>query len=381
MDFTALKDYIEYLPHAGVPGCEMAVWMDHREIFRCRAGFRDDQMKVPMRGDELYWIYSCSKVPTTCAAMQLIEQGKLDLDDPVAMYLPAFAELTVKDGAETRPARKVMTIRHLMSMQSGLNYDLERPAVKAVILEKGDRATTRDLVDAMAKDPLEFEPGTDFMYGLSHDVLAAVIEVVSGEKFSDYLNRHIFAPLGIRDFSFRITTPEQKNRFCAAWTMGENGLQPNGMDGNNFRLSECYESGGAGLLGSVQGYITMLDALACDGMGKDGQHILSPEMIQLWRSNQLGFRSRRSFYGWRRVGYSYGLGVRTRMTTRVGGEGPLGEFGWDGAAGAWGMIDPENHVSAYFGMHVRNFGYSWDVIHPNIRGLIYKCLAKEGEIW
>ena len=102
--------------------------------------------------------------------------------------------------------------------------------------------------------------------------------------------------------------------------------------------------------------------------------ILSPEMIQLWSANQLCPQGRRSFDGWHRVGYSYALGVRTRVNTRIGGPGSLGEFGWDGAAGAWVMIDPSKRLSAFFGMHVLNYGYNYDVIHPTLRGLIYEGL-------
>ena len=120
-----------------------------------------------------------------------------------------------------------------------------------------------------------------------------------------------------------------------------------------------------------------MDALACGGKGKDGEQILDPEMIQLWSANQLTAHSRHSFNQWNRRGYSYALGVRTRVDLSVGGPGSLGEFGWDGAAGSYAMIDPDRHLSAFFAMHVRNFGYVYDVIHPTLRGLIYEGLQGE----
>ena len=104
--------------------------------------------------------------------------------------------------------------------------------------------------------------------------------------------------------------------------------------------------------------------------------ILHPEMIQLWSANQLTAHSRHTFNEWNRRGYSYALGVRTRVDLSVGGPGSIGEFGWDGAAGSWTMIDPANHLSAFFAMHVRNCGYAYDVIHPTIRGLIYECVQE-----
>ena len=146
---------------------------------------------------------------------------------------------------------------------------------------------------------------------------------------------------------------------------------PMSREDNNYRLAPNYESGGAGLICDVADYIAFADALACGGEGKGGARILSPEMIQLWSANQLGPVSRAAFDEWHRLGYSYALGVRTRVSTAIGGRGQVGEFGWDGAAGAWTMIDPINRLSAFFAMHVRNFGYCYDVIHPTLRDMIY----------
>ncbi len=375
MSFTALKDYLDYLDKAGIPGCDLALYRDHEELLRYGAGVRDFEGKEPVRGDEIYWLYSCTKVVTTCAAMQLIQEGKLGLDDPVSAYLPAYARLTVRDGDGIRPARRVMTIRHLMSMQSGLDYDLEKKPVLDLIKQTAGKAGTRELVEAFPLTPLCFEPGEDFLYSLSHDVLAAVIEVVSGERFSVYLKNHIFDPLELPGFALSLT-PEKREKLCARYMMGNNGREPQDQDCNNYFLTENYESGGAGLCGDVDSFITLLDALSCDGRGKNGYRVLNREMLELWSANQLGPRSRNSFDSWKRIGYSYALGVRTRVNDRIGGKGPVGEFGWDGAAGSWAMIDPVNHVSAFFAMHVRNYGYVYDVVHPNIRNLIYQGLKE-----
>ena len=328
-----------------------------------------------MRGDEAYLLYSATKVFTTCAAMQLIEQGKLGLDDPVSAYLPAYARLTVKDGDGARPAKTVMTVRHLMSMQSGLNYNTETPAIERVMKENDQRATTRQIAEAKAEDPLDFDPGTDFQYSFSHDVLAAVIEAASGLRFSEYLRENIWEPLHIHGMAMRINDDLRK-RLCAlyAYDPATYSLKERTREEIEERFNPEYESGGGGMIGGVGDYITFADALACGGRGKDGAFILSPETIQLWSANQLCPRGRRSFDGWHRLGYSYALGVRTRVNDRIGGPGALGEFGWDGAAGAWVMIDPSNRLSAVFGMHVLNYGYNFDVIHPTLRGLIYEGL-------
>ena len=375
MRFDRLKNYMDTLSSVGVPGCDLLVMRDHQVLFRYGAGCSDAEGKVPVRGDEMYWLFSCTKVITTCAAMQLIEQGKLHPDDPVGRYLPSYRKLTVRDENGVRPAQNVMTVRHLMSMQSGLDYELNRPAVRRAIRETGGAAGTLRLAQAMAEDPLCFEPGTDFLYSLSHDVLAAVIEVITGETFMGYLRKHIFDPLGLRDFSF-VLTPENEKRLAAIYLMKDGELTLRPKDSNNYQLTPSYESGGAGLMGCVKEYAAFLDAVACGGLAENGARILAPEMIQLWNANQLTPASRRTFDTWGRRGYSYGLGVRTRVDLSAGGPGSVGEFGWDGAAGAWAMIDPTLHLSAFYAMHVRGFGYSYDVIHPTLRGLIYEGLTE-----
>ena len=158
MDFSRLTAYLDYLYKLKVPGCDLAVYREHELIYRHQAGYRDVARTVPVQGDEVYFLYSSTKVFTTCAAMQLIEQGKLNLDDPVSEYLPAYAHLTVKDGDAVRPAKTVMTIRHLMSMQSGMNYNLDIPAIEQVMNANHQRATTRQIAEAKASDPLDFDP-------------------------------------------------------------------------------------------------------------------------------------------------------------------------------------------------------------------------------
>ena len=375
MDFSRLTAYLDYLPQLNVPGCDLIVYREHEPIYRHQAGWRDLARTSPVRGDEAYFLYSATKVFTTCAAMQLIEAGRLSLDDPVSAWLPAYGRLTVRDGDKVRPAKTVMTVRHLMSMQSGLNYNTDIPSVKKVMEANRQRATTRQVAEAKAEDPLEFDPGTDFRYGFSHDVLAAVIEAVSGQRFSAYLREHIWEPLSIEGMAMRINDA-LRARLCPLYAYDPEtySLSEKTAEEVAERFNPEYESGGGGMLGGVADYGLFADALACGGRGKDGAHILSTETIQLWSANQLCPRARKSFDGWHRVGYSYGLGVRTRVNDRIGGPGALGEFGWDGAAGAWVMIDPSNRLSAVFGMHVLNYGYNYDVIHPTLRGLICEGL-------
>lgn len=374
MAFEKLTAYLDQLDQHGIPARDLVIYRDHELVYRHFSGVSDGAGKVPVQGKEHYLLYSCTKVFTTCCMMQLIGQGKIGLDDPVSDYLPAYADLKVRDGAIFRPAKKIMTIRHLMSMQGGLDYDMEF-AMRLVVphVPKGE-ATTRQMIDALALKPLSFDPGTDWQYSLCHDVLGAVIEVVSGKKLSEYMKENIFDPLGISGLTFHPDEDTVKN-LCAQY-------QYHGQDQSFELLHEqdeedpapLYESGGGGLIGNVSDCIRFADAIACGGKGWNGAEILAPSLIQLWRANQLCPKGRQSFDHWNRHGYSYALGVRTRVDTEKGGRGPVGEFGWDGAAGAWMMIDPEHHLSAFYAQHVRGYGYSYDVVHPDLRNLIYEAL-------
>ena len=205
MDFSALTAYLDSLKDVGMPGCDLAVYRDHRKIYRHHAGFRDREAGVPMDGNEVFRLYSATKLHTCTAALQLIEQGKMRLDDPVSDYLPAFGTLSVLENGRIHAAYTVLTIRHLFAMQGGFNYDLHSPSLEKAIFYSRGKADTVTMVNALAEEPLSFNPGEHFQYCLCHDVLGAVVEVVSGTRFGEYLKTHIWDPLGMKDTGFRLT--------------------------------------------------------------------------------------------------------------------------------------------------------------------------------
>ena len=374
MNFDQLTAYLDRLYQENLPGCDMLVYKDHQVVYRHFSGHRDENGKEPMQGNEIFSIYSCTKLLTTCAAMQLLEQGKIFLDDPVSDYLPAYAHLTVKDGDSVRPAQKVMTVRHLMSMQSGLNYNLQAAPLQKLIA-RNPMATTREITEALAEGPLEFDPGTNYLYSLSHDVLAAVIEVASGEKFSDYLKAHIFDPLGLKEIAFDCTE-DMRSRLCAKFVYHAetDSISPTPAEKIAYRLSPNHESGGAGLYSSLTDYALFLDAIACGGVGYTGARILSPEMIQLWRSNQLGPVSRKSYEVDSKIGYSYALGVRCRMDEGKNVKTSSEEFGWGGAAGAHAVIDTKHRMSFFFAPHVLGRQRTSLEVQPELRRLVYEAM-------
>ena len=282
MNFTPVIDYIENVlrKEKGVPACDVLIRREHETVFRYFSGVSDYMGQIPLRGDELYYMYSCTKPITCAAAMQLVEQGKLQLDAPVSDYLPAYRDtFLLKDGKRI-PTEKVMTVRHLFTMSAGLTYARDTEPVKELIAANPNAGTV-EAVDAFVKSPLAFEPGERFLYSLCHDVLAAVVEVVSGMRFSEYLKKNIFEPLGMTRIGFDLPE-EEKSHLVAQYACHRPGAPFRPMGGNgDFRITSNYESGGAGLYASVEDYSRFADAMANGGVGITGAQILKSETIDL----------------------------------------------------------------------------------------------------
>ena len=376
MNFSKLDQFMQAMPQRGIPGCELVVTKDGEVVYRTGVGHSDEKKTKPVTNQDLYWIFSATKVITCIAAMRLIEEGKIKLDDPVSKYIPEYANLTVKraDGSIT-PAQNVMTIEHLFTMTGGMTYNKKTPA----ILEAATpTASTLDVIRAMAKDPLIFEPGTHYQYSLCHDVLSAIVEVVEGMRFSEYLDQFLFRPLGIKDMGFH-PNEEQKSRFCDMYTFHCGTMTATLREcKTEYCLCDHYDSGGAGLFASVDEYIKIITAIANGGKAANGYQILKPETIELMQHNRLCDDALNDFVSGMLFGYGWGLCGRVHMNPTVSlSPSPVGEFGWDGAASAFVIVDPINHVAVYFGTHLHNCGYAGRVIHPNIRRLVYEGLQED----
>lgn len=375
--FEQLSAFLDAVPERyGIPGCDCAVARDGEIIFRHSVGFSDPNGTVPVSPNDTYWIYSATKLFTCTAAMRLIEEGKLKLDAPVSDYLPEFGALSWKAADGTvRPVQTTLRVRNLMNMTGGLDYDLTRPALRETM--RDENASTRTLVAALAKDPLCFEPGAHFLYSLCHDVLGAVIEAASGKRLSDYVRQTITDPLGMQNTTFH-PTQAQLSRLSTQYAHVD--LQGNRQvihQNNRFRLSKAYESGGAGLLSTVDDYILLASALSCGGLGANGYRVLKPESVHLMASNQLNAVQRKDFLARSEAakGYSYGLGVQVLVEDLHNGV-PLGEFGWDGAAGAYALIDPVNRIAMYYAQQVCQSYITYQYLHPALRDTLYRCLNR-----
>ena len=205
MNLQNLTEFLNTLPAKGIPGCDVTVHRDHKEIYRHTVGVKDTDTGARHDGSELYFMYSCTKVVTCVAALQLFEQGKFLMRDPISTVLPEFADVRVREGAYTVPAKSPITFKHLFTMTAGLNYNLTSAYLQEVVDRTGGRAPTRETIAAMAKMPLDFHPGEKFQYSLCHDVLAAAVEVMSGMKFGEYVKKNIFDPCGMKDSTFILT--------------------------------------------------------------------------------------------------------------------------------------------------------------------------------
>lgn len=386
MSFSKLKEYLDSLEERyGIPGCDCTIRYKHEEVFRHHAGYADSARTKPVSSDDLYFVYSATKVITCTAVLQLIERGKLLLTDHLSQYLPEFADMRVlcdmpaanspmPMAAETKPAENKIRIIDLLSMTAGLSYDIETAPIRQLQKESGKQASTREVMKAIAQSPLLFEPGTHWAYSLAHDVLAAVVEVVSGQKFSAYLADNVFVPLGMKDAYFRLTD-DNRSRLATQYEVNPRTEKVTVIPPKNrFCMTDPFESGGAGLICSVDAYAAFVDAMCNDGVGASGNRILSRSSIDLMRRNHLQGAALEEFAKCGKTGYGYGLGVRTLINKKAS-RSPLGEFGWDGADGAYLLIDPEHHLGIFYAQHVWGCANAFAYVHPAIRDMAYDAIG------
>jgi CubicO group peptidase (beta-lactamase class C family) len=362
MNFEKLHDFLsKTIPCEKVPGCDILVYHKGQLVYREQFGTGDYPRLKPMESDAYHIMYSCSKVITCAAVLHLVEEGKLGLDDPVSNYLPAYADLTLADGSK---AKNTMTVRHLFTMSSGLTYGIKSRYIQEKLRENPD-ADTVEIANTFIQWPLSFEPGTHYQYSLSHDVLAAIAEVITGQTFEQYVRE--WSGMEI-DYNFN----EHNRRHLSAQFMllGDGKtLEPLGAE-NPYIFSKNYYSGGAGLIIRAADYGELLSRLS---QGK----LIKKETLDLMRTNQLDETRLADLHKTEWLPpYGYGLGVRTLLyPEKIGHTAPKGEFGWDGAAGSYAMVDSDREIAVAYIQGVRNCRWAYNEIHPRIRDLVYECLG------
>ena len=389
MDFTNLKNYMDELTMWQIPGNTIRVFKDNTEVFRYSSGLSDIKSGRPMCGDEFFNIYSCSKVALSVAVMQLVEKGRISLDAPLYDYIAEFRQMQYRDeNGNIKKAEKPITIRHLLSMTSGLNYELDSDALKTAREKTCGKMDTLTAIRSLSEHILDFEPGERWQYGLSHDVLAGVVEVVSGVKFSEYMLKNVFEPVGMKEIyyhspenikdkiatQYQFLTPEEakeKDEELIKTPDGNGYWQTLPKSVMWFVLGEEYDCAGAGITTNADNYIKLAAALANKGLSCTGERILLPDTIELMKANQLN-EKQMQYYTWEQLsGYGYGLGVRT-LVDKLSSPSALGEFGWDGAAGSFFLVDTENNLAYFYAQHMLNSRS--EIIEQRLRNVVYSCL-------
>ncbi len=387
-----LKKRLDFLLNSflvdGPSGCSCSVYHRGELVYDNCFGKIDLESNSPLDGSSLFRIYSMTKVITCAAALKLFEEGRFLMHDPLSDYLPEFSRMTVlKAGAngltERRPSPSPIRIKDLFAMTSGLCYGdddagagremarlVRRLSGKA---RRGEKISLRDYSREVARMPLAFEPGTRWRYGISHDVLGALIEELSGVSFEDYLAREFFLPLGMEDTSFRLAR-EKKSRLAAYYIHRPGGDYRLCEEDDYWFTSDCWPAmGGAGLLSTLGDYQTFASMMAESGTWK-GRRYLGRSTIDMMRTNLLK-PAMFDDYNWDYLkGYGYGFGVRTAMDRGAGGiNSTPGEFGWSGMLGTFVLIDPEERLSV---VYMQQMMPNREAFHqPRIRAVVYGALV------
>jgi CubicO group peptidase (beta-lactamase class C family) len=322
-------------------------------------GLADREAGTPLQHDHLFRIFSNTKLVTSCAVMMLWEEGRLDLDDPVERFIPQLGNRRVlrpgaQDIEDTEPARSSITIRQLLSHSSGLSYGLLDPGTTMFKAYTGRRVlsaatTLADMMDVLAGLPLSFHPGTAWEYSVATDVLSRLVEVVSGQRFDEFLQARIFGPLGMRDTGFVV--PEDQQHRLVAYYAGASltkPLEPGLTRTDDSPYPGAYRkpvprlSGGGGLVSSLPDMIALIRSLI-----PGGPMLLQPETVELMMANHLpeGAFVRFPTVGEAR-GKAFGLGGAVTIgASSIDPPDSIGEFQWGGIAGTHWWINPRRNLA------------------------------------
>lgn len=369
-------------------GVNCLILQDGIEQYYYETGFLDVEAKTPYRRDTIARLYSMSKTITSAAVMILVERGIIDLFDNVSKYIPSFCNpvVAMPDGTLV-PASREVRITDLLSMTSGITYPgdgnkayTSSSCLMNDIIDKlhtDDALSTFDIAMEIGRNPLLFDPGSHWEYGLSADVLGAVVEVASGMKFSDFLQQNLFEPLGMNDCGFYV--PNNKlDRLAKLYECNQKDFILYTYDNlgisNSLVTPPAFESGGAGLCATINDFVPFSQMLLNGGV-YNNVRILSPETVRYMTSYQLNASFQNDIYTKmpHLTGYTYGnlLRVMTNSNEAVT-LGCNNEYGWDGWTGTYMANDPCNRMTILMTRQKTDCGT--DDLTRKLRNIVYSAL-------
>jgi CubicO group peptidase (beta-lactamase class C family) len=352
----AIQSLIDAGNYAGI---SVTVARHGKLVKSAQYGFQELGSKEPLRQDAIYRIASMTKPVIAVATLLLYEEGKWQLDDHVTRFIPEFADLKVMrpDGTAVPPDRP-MTMRHLMASSAGFAFGPGLGSTNVAVdalYAKADlwSGTNDEIIPKLAKLPLESQPGTEFRYGLQQEVQGAILRRISGEPLDTFLEKRIFAPLGMKDTGFGIAA-DQRNRIPPRYMLDENlklVLAPDqsafpAIAGTPPGVTPKYLLSIAGLYSTAHDYVRFAQMLANGGI-LDGIRVLAPTSVTLMRSNLLAEGVPMHFlFPFAGVGYGMNVGVVLDPSRASFNGGPvgIGTFYWGGVHGTWFWVDPVNDI-------------------------------------
>jgi CubicO group peptidase (beta-lactamase class C family) len=388
----AMQAYVDRGVYAGI---NTLIARRGKVVHSGQFGWRDKEAGSPMTADTIFRLYSMTKPIICVALMTLLEEARVTLFDPLAKTIPAFGAVKVMeaDGSLVNPARPIV-LRDLMTHTSGLTYHFvdESPAAKmyhgAKLLDA--QCSLEAAIDDLARFPLAFQPGSRWRYSVGIDVVARVIEVVSGRPLGAFLRERLFEPLGMADTAFGVP-PEKRNRVAAMY--GRPDLLAAGptvsseleawAKGVNDRLDvsrsypvdspNVFMRGGHGLFSTTGDYFRFAQMLA-NGGELDGARILGRKTLALMHSNHVpAALLPLDIGGLPLPGYGFGLGSRVLMdVAQSAAPGSVGEFGWSGAAKTTYWADPQEEL---VGLFMTQSMMSFDLPELDLRALAYQAIV------
>jgi CubicO group peptidase (beta-lactamase class C family) len=382
---AAMRRYVDANILAGVSS---AVLVDRDLVDVNCVGWADKEQDVKLRVDHIFRVFSNTKLITSCAAMLLFEEGRFQLDDPIEQYIPQLANRRVlRPGAtaldDTEPAREPITIRHLMTHSSGLSYGLLDPGT--IIYQAYNERKMRDpgtsladMIEALAELPLVFHPGTSWEYSVATDVMARLIEILSGRRFDSFIRSRILDPLGMVDTGF-VVPEDQRHRFAAYYSGADllDPMKPGLTRADHLPYPQAYLrpvpklSGGGGLVSTLPDMVALLRSLL-----PGGPTLLKPETIALMMTNQLPAGVWIRFPGFGEIhGKGYGLaGSVTSVPSQIDPKGASGELQWGGIAGTHWWISPKANLAGLL-MTQREMAF-WHPFSFELKRLTYEAVTR-----